>query len=511
MQCLLLQTALLTSAGHYKRSLRFMTYKPMRLLFPYLFTGLLALCLAGCKPHEQAPSSVHVNTTEPDKKTITFVTHNSPTTYYVNGENQYAGIEYDLATLFINDYAPEYKIKFQVVNSISEVIPTLLKGKAQIAAANLSITPLRKKLVQFSKPYQETQQQLVFNDEIDKKPKSLSEISDRKIAVPENTSFAERLAELQEKDPTIRWQAIRKVSSESLLEEVASGILDFTVADSHLVAVMQNYYPNLNVAMPIGDEEKIAWALPKNADPQLVKKVNDFFDDIHKNGTLRNLLDRYYGNSKRLNTSDITNFLKLTNTLLPKYINIFKQAQELTGIDWRLLAAVSYRESHWDTYNTSPTNVRGLMMLTESTADLMGVTDRLDPKQSIPAGAKYIAKLKDTIPEDIPEPDRTYMALAAYNIGYAHVEDARVLAQRLKLNPDSWADVKKTLVMLNNPEYYANAKYGYASGGAPVIFVESIRSYQRILERYQPSHNPDFNNFKIAEPDFTKLASGKSF
>lgn len=482
----------------------------MRLLLLGLLTGLLTCSLAGCKPPEHTPPRP-APVVEADKKTITFVTHNSPTTYYVNGESQYAGLEYDLATLFINDYAPEYKIKFQVVNSISEVIPTLLKGKAQIAAANLTITPLRKKLIQFSKPYQETQQELIYNDEVGKKPKDLADTTDFRIAVPEGSSFAERLGELQEKEPTLRWQALKKSSSESLLEEVASGILDFTVADSHLVAVMQNYYPNLAVAMPLGEKDQIAWALPKNADPQLVKKVNEFFDDIHKNGTLRNLLDRYYGSSKRLNTVDITNFLKLTNTLLPKYVNMFKQAQELTGIDWRLLAAVSYRESHWDTYNTSPTNVRGLMMLTESTADLMGVTDRLDPKQSIPAGAKYIAKLKDTIPEDIPEPDRTYMALAAYNIGYAHVEDARVLAQRMKLNPDSWADVKKTLVMLNNPEYYANAKYGYASGGAPVIFVESIRSYQRILERYQPGHNPDFNNFKITDPDFTRLASGKSF
>jgi membrane-bound lytic murein transglycosylase F len=198
---------------------------------------------------------------------------------------------------------------------------------------------------------------------------------------------------------------------------------------------------------------------------------------------------------------DITNFLKLSNTLLPKYKHLFKQAQEVTGLDWRLLAAVSYRESHWDTFSTSPTNVRGLMMLTEGTADLMGVTDRLDPKQSIPAGAKYIVKMKETIPDRIPEPDRTYMALAAYNIGYAHLEDARVLAKRFKLNPDSWADVKKTLVMLNNPEYFSTVKYGYASGGAPVIFVESIRSYQRILERYQPSHSPDYNNFKIARAD----------
>lgn len=471
----------------------------MRLICAFL----MALVTAGCSsPDSQSlddPSKN--NAASATKKELIFVTHNGPSTYFVNGDNQVTGIEYDLATMFVKDYAPEYQIKFLLVESISDVIPTLLKGKAQIAAANLSVTPLRKQLVQFTKPYQETQQQLIYNNEVDKRPKNLAAISHKKIGVPSGTSFAERLSQIQKEQPSLRWQALKKTNSESLLDEVASGILDFTVADSHLVAVMQNYYPNLAVAIPLGNPEKIAWALPKNADPKLVKKVNMFFEQIHKDGTLRNLIDRYYGNSKRLNTLDITNFLKLSNSLLPKYKHLFKQAQDVTGLDWRLLAAVSYRESHWDTFSTSPTNVRGLMMLTESTADLMGVTDRLDPKQSIPAGAKYIVKLKETIPDDIPEPDRTYMALAAYNIGYAHLEDARVLAQRFKLNPDSWADVKKTLVMLNNPEYYTTVKYGYASGGAPVIFVESIRSYYRILERYQPGHNPDLDRFKIARVD----------
>lgn len=458
----------------------------------------LVLLLAACTPSDNANK---VAASE-NKKEIVFVTHSGPSTYFVNGDNQFAGLEYDLATMFVSEYAPGYKAKFLVVNSISEVIPALLKGKANIASANLSVTELREKLVQFSKPYQETQQQLIYNSEVDKKPKSLVEIAHKRVVVPAGTSFEERLSQLQKEQPTLRWQAIKKTNSESLLEEVASGLLDFTIADSHMVAVMQNYYPNLAVAMPLGEAEKIAWAMPKNADPQLVIKANAFIDRIQKDGTLRNLVDRYYGNSKRLSPIDITTFLKRVNTLLPRYIHLFKQAQEITGLDWRLLAAVSYRESHWDTFSTSPTNVRGLMMLTEDTADLMGVTDRLDPKQSIPAGAKYLLKLKDTIPEDIPEPDRTYMALAAYNIGYAHVEDARVLAQKLKLNPDSWADIKKTLVLLNNPQYYENAKYGYASGGAPVIFVESIRSYQRILERYQPSHNPNsFDTFKIARTD----------
>jgi len=138
------------------------------------------------------------------------------------------------------------------------------------------------------------------------------------------------------------------------------------------------------------------------------------------------------------------------------------------------------------------------MMLTEQTADRLGVTDRLDAKQSIMAGARYTVILKDIIPKRVPEPDRTWMALAAYNIGYAHLEDARVLAVRLKLNPDSWADLKKTLPLLNKAEYYTTLKYGYASGGAPVIFVESVRTYHKILEKYQPAHVPMLPNFDIA-------------
>lgn len=463
-----------------------------------LLISVLVFFTVACKPTQ---SNNEPPLIDPDKKEIVFVTHNGPSTYYLDGENQPAGFEYDLATLFVKEYAPGYQIRFVLVNSISDVIPSLLKGQAHIAAANLSVTHIREQLVLFSKPYQETQQQLVFNNELNIKPKDLAAIADKKIVVPAGTSYVERLVALQQKLPTLKWREAHQTNSEKLLEEVADGILDFTIVDSHLVSIMQNYHPNLSVGMPVGASDKIAWAMSKNTDPKLVKKVNAFIDRIHKDGTLRNLIDRYYGSSKRLNTLDITTFLARSNTILPKYIHLFKQAQELTGIEWRLLAAMSYRESHWDTFNTSPTGVRGLMMLTQSTADLMGVTDRLDPKQSIPAGAQYILKLKNTLPDRIPEPDRTYLALAAYNIGYAHVEDARVLAARQNLNPDRWADVKKTLVLLNNPEYYTTVKYGYASGGAPVIFVESVRSYQRILERYQPSHNPDINNFKIAQAE----------
>ncbi len=452
-----------------------------------------------------------------DPFTITFVTLNSPTTYYYNGDKELAGIEYDLAMLFVKSLGAAYQVKFLVVNNISQVLPALESGEADIAASDLSITAAREKVVSFAQPYQTIQQELIYNKELNARPtKNLLDLTGTSLVVPASTSFAERLKKMKTTKPGLEWEERRNVNTEQLIEEVANGDIEYTIADSHLISILQNYYPSLEVAMSLGEPEKIAWALPKysklklllNKTPlskkqptdnqvALAEKVDAFFARIKKDGTLRNVLDRYLGNTKRLDAVDIKAFLIRSRSLLPKYVPLFKQAQDITDIDWRLLAAISYQESHWDTYNTSPTNVRGLMMLTENTADLMGVTDRLDPKQSIPAGAKYIMKLKDTLPIQIAEPDRTYVALAAYNIGYAHVEDARVLAQRQHLNPNSWADIKKTLLMLNNPDYYTTVKYGYASGGAPVVFVDSIRSYQHILERYQPSQNPTTESFKI--------------
>jgi len=469
----------------------------VRILLILLVTFLLAACENPAKPQSEANQGEQ----HKDNKEIIVVTHNGPNTYYVNGENEFAGLEYDLARLFAEDLGADYSVKFLLADNITKVIPTLLKGKAHLAAADLSITRIRQHLVRFSVPYQSVQQEVVYNIEQKNKPGKLQDLIGKRIAVPAGTSYAERLKEISRNEPLLSWQELSNASTDELLEQVAKGQLDYTIADDHLVALVQNYYPNLGIGLALGEPEKIAWAFPKIGDPWLYNKANVFFARIQKDGTLRNLLDRYYGHSTRLDSTDVTTFLQRIFSLLPQYIDLFKQAQEITGLDWRLLAAISYRESHWNRFNTSPTNVRGMMMLTEDTADGLGVTDRLDARQSIVGGARYIAKLRETIPERVQEPDRTWMALAAYNIGYAHVEDARVLAQRLNLNPDCWADVKKTLPLLNRAEYYTHAKSGYANGGAPVIFVESVRTYHKILEKFQPQHRPVLPSFNLAKLD----------
>ncbi|MPS48033.1 membrane-bound lytic murein transglycosylase MltF [Methylobacillus sp.] len=460
----------------------------MRLLVIFL----LALLLMACK---EAPKPLADPRTT---KEIIVVTHNGPSTYYYSGNNQYAGLEHDLVRNFVRELGPEYSVKFLVVNNISQVIPTLLKHKAHFAAADLSITRTREHLVRFTRPYQKVQQQIVFNNELTKAPKNINELLNRQIAVPSGTSYSERLQRLKEQEPLLSWTETPHANSDELMAQVAEGELDFTVADGHLIALVQNYYPNLGATLALGKPEEIAWAFPKTGDTWLYEKANAFFTRISQDGTLNHLIDRYYGHADRLKPVDVTTFMQRSETLLPQYKRLFYEAQELTGLDWRLVAAIAYQESHWDRFNTSPTNVRGMMMLTEDTADRLGVTDRLDARQSIIAGARYVLMLKDLIPDSVHEPDRTWMALAAYNIGYAHLQDARILAKRLKLNPDRWVDVKKALPLLSKEEYFSTLKYGFARGGAPVVFVESVRTYHKILARREPRHTPIFPSFEVA-------------
>ena len=158
-----------------------------------------------------------------------------------------------------------------------------------------------------------------------------------------------------------------------------------------------------------------------------------------------------------------------------------KYAQE---IDWRLLAAISYQESHWDAQATSPTGVRGLMMLTKNTAQSLGLTDRTDAEQSISGGARYLQDMMSKVPDTVPEGERIWFALAAYNMGYAHMLDARALTVKTKGNPDSWADVKQRLPLLSQKPWYKKLTYGYARGHEAYAYVENIRKYQISLVGY---------------------------
>ncbi|MBU1691391.1 MAG: membrane-bound lytic murein transglycosylase MltF [Gammaproteobacteria bacterium] len=458
--------------------------KKVKLLTMRLFIPLiLVLGMGSCSIPETPIPPVQEN------QELVVLTRNSPTTYYEDAHGNYAGLEYDLVKLFAKELGVD--VRFVVATEFSKIIPLLTKKQVHLVAAGLTITPEREKIIRFGPAYQTVQQQIVYNT-FALKPNDIGDLIGKKIEVIAGSSYVERLKQAKKKTPKLAWHEITTTEIEELLGKVANGEVDYSVADSHFVSMTQNFFPNLGIAFNLGEPEQLAWAFPKDVDPYLFGKAQQFFDRIQKDGTLRRLLDRYYGHIDRLNRIDVATFLEKMNSTLPSYRKLFQEAQDITDIDWRLIAALGYQESHWDPLATSPTGVRGLMMLTSDTADYLGVNDRLNPKENVPAGARYLLALKEALPERIPEPDKTWIALAAYNTGMGHLEDARILAQRLKLNPDSWTDMKKALPLLSKTAYHTTLKHGYARGGEAVILVENIRNYHNILMKYEPAYSSPY-------------------
>jgi len=281
----------------------------------------------------------------------------------------------------------------------------------------------------------------------------------------------------------------RAVDELELLDGLARRRFDLVATDELHFAVAANANPDLNIAYELPGMLGYAWAFdPDNT--KLHAMAQGFIDGVTADGTLRRLDEMYFGHIRRLGARDIQAFLDHMRTRLPEFRHAFHDAQEITGIDWRLIAALAYQESKWDPLATSFTTVRGMMMLTEDTADRLGVSNRLDARQSILAGAKYMVILMDELPPEIKHPDRLWFALAAYNLGMGHLRGARSFAPGLKLDPNVWMDMKQVLPLMSRPEYYQRLKSGRARGGEAVILVDNIRNYYDVLSRLEPIWTP---------------------
>ncbi|HXU92187.1 MAG TPA: membrane-bound lytic murein transglycosylase MltF [Gallionella sp.] len=409
-----------------------------------------------------------------------------------------AEFERELATLFAEHLHSTVEL---LPSSTNKIDRALRRHRAHLAAASLR-SEINVSALHFGPTYQTVREQLICNRD-HRQPRRLANLQDMSLAVPAGSAPEAALIEAKANFPSLKWDTRRNATTDDLIREVADGTLDCTVANENRYASARNYYSNLVATMDIGTPSKLAWAFSRDVDPALFKEAQVFFSRIERDGTLSRLLERYYGHNNRLQTLDAASFVANINQVLPKYRSLFEEAATLTGSDWRLLAALAYQESQWDPLATSFTNVRGMMMLTEETADRMNVGNRLDARESIIAGAKYLALIKEQLPERIAEPDRTWMSLAAYNQGYGHLEDARILTKRMGMNPDSWADVKKWMPSLNQPGYYETLKYGYARGGEAVILVESIRSYHDMLKRLAPDETAFASgaiSYRLVEP-----------
>jgi membrane-bound lytic murein transglycosylase F len=406
-----------------------------------------------------------------------------PTTWFSGADGDAAGLDRDLGELFAAEVG--LALKIMPVANPAQLIAAISSGEAHVGAggfykpaADFATEPASSLL--YTQGYYAIEPVLVYNTE-GFRPGSWDDLSGEEVGIVAGTGL---LAKVSADHPDVRWRALEPLAAEGLIEQVSEGSLGYAVVASNEAAAARNVFLNVETAFAVGPKQDVVWVLPP-AQASLRDKANAFFDRIRKNGTLQRLIDRYFGYAQRVERIDASAFQERIRTVLPAYVALFHQAQQQSGIDWRLVAAIAYQESHWDPQATSATNVRGMMMLTEDTARRLRVVDRLDARQSIVAGARYLADLKRSLPPRITEPDRTWIALAAFNIGIGHLEDARVLAARQKLSPDSWSDLKKTLPLLAQTDLADHTKYGAARGGQAVVFVETVRAYYDVLLRLQ--------------------------
>lgn len=434
---------------------------------------LAVVVLSACSPQ---PRPDHLTVVE-ERQVLRVGTLMNPTSYYFDHERE-EGFEYDLAKRF----ADRLRVELEMVPrfDVNDLFTMLRNGDIDIIAAGLDKTPNRSALYRFGPAYDVISQKLVFKQGSRQRPRDLQQVTDGEIVVVEGSSHHDYLKSLGESIPSLQWRATRDHDAVELLRMVAAEEIDYTIADSNQLEVQRRAYPGLSVAFTVKREQAVAWALAGSQDDSLYTAVIEYFGEIRNSGRLAYIKERHFGHVKQFNYVTTSLFIDAVEEKLPQYIDLFKQ--HAGSLDWRLLAAISYQESLWNPRAVSPTGVRGMMMLTLPTAKAMNVKSRLNAEQSIRGGARYMERMLRRIPARIPQPDRTWFALAAYNIGFGHLEDARVLTEKQGGNPDRWLDVKKRLPLLRQKQYYRTTRFGFARGDEPVTYVGNIRRFYDTLK-----------------------------
>jgi len=415
------------------------------------------------------------------EKVLNVVLLNSPSTYYIGSDGP-KGFEYDL----LKSYADSRNLELNITtaNTTKEAIELSKNSNIHITSASLAKTKTRAKMFNFGPAYFEVQEQVICSRKMlwdGVFPKDVEDLAGLKIIVGDGTSYRDTITKLQEDGFDINATYTSEYSTEELIEKVASNEIDCTIADSNIYALNRRYFPNVALAFSVSNREQLAWVLTPNS-KELEADMYSWLNEYNQSGKMARLKDHYYSFVHFFNYYNTKMFYKRMKTRLPKYQKYFKEFGRKYHIPCSVLAAQSYQESHWNPKAKSFTGVRGLMMLTRSTAKVLGVKNRLDPKQSIKGGARHLNQMRKYVDKNVVGEDRMKFALAAYNIGLGHVVDAQKLAKKMGLNQYVWNDLKIALPLLSQKKYYKTLKHGYARGSEPVKYVDSIYDYRNILE-----------------------------
>jgi membrane-bound lytic murein transglycosylase F len=410
-------------------------------------------------------------------------TLNLPTCYYLGAERT-EGLEFELASA----YAARLGVRLNMYPLENEraLQAELAAGRADIAAASLTNTPAWSHAADPATVYARIPQLVVYQRN-GVRPRETLQLESARLAVRADSAQERILQHLRSTvAPELNWEQTAPSVADPV-EDVDSGEAQYAIVDAREFSFARHLYPDVEVGFALPEERPVQWMVRREA-PGLLASVDAFFRDLQSSGRLAQLMQQSSGDIRPFAYEESREFQEHVAERLPQYRAWFEKAGAETGLDWRLLAALGYQESKWDPRAQSDDGARGVMMLTADTAQSLGLKDRTDPEQSIYAGARYLSQVRDKVPERIPEPDRTWLTIAAYNVGFGHLEDARIITQSLGKDPDSWADVRLRLPLLAQERWYTHARHGYARGWEPVQFVDRIQRFLRLLE-WQPAES----------------------
>jgi len=403
----------------------------------------------------------------------------NPASYYWL-DRRPTGLDHSLLQLF----AEKRGVRLEIVPTVTaaEAVRLLEQNRVQIAAGALSADASLQERFLLSPPYEHIRQRLIYRHP-DTGPTGLNRVAMKDIDISPHPAHLETLRRARKKNHDFtKWYLHENTDSHTLIEWVNLGLIRYTLADSNELAATQLFHPYVKAAFDVSGDLPVVWLFRKDAPETLTGAVAGFFSEITASRELDRLIDVHHPHVQELSYAEKLTFRELADRQLPKYSDEFRRVAKLHGLDWKLLAAISYQESHWNPRAVSPTGVRGLMMLTRDTARQHGINDRADPRDSIRGGALHFVAVRNKIADTIPEPDRTWMALAAYNSGYGHLKDAIALTQRRGGNPGLWVDIAKALELLQKPEWFRQAQHGKPRGGDTSLYVRNVRNYQRLID-----------------------------
>ncbi|HTT06752.1 MAG TPA: membrane-bound lytic murein transglycosylase MltF [Steroidobacteraceae bacterium] len=438
--------------------------------------GALTLCACSAPAPHGALAQIRA------RGTLHVVTLSAPTSYYL-GTHGPQGFDYRLVSAF----AQQLGVKLQIdpVIDAAAMRAALIQGRADLAAAQISADERWRGAGRATLAYGEATQ-LVVRARDEARVHAIADLCGARIVVRSDSPQAQWLHAVRDtSEPKLAWRELSPAEPDPL-ELLESGEADYALIDAREFDFARHLYPDVTVAFELPRSRPLQWVVRADA-PDLAAAADRFLATARASGLVASIQQRSGSQSLQFDYLEAQHFRHDIEQRLPQLQALFQQAAQLTGLDWRLIAAVGYQESKWQMQAVSNDGARGIMMLTSEAATRIGVADRDNLRDNILGGARYLAQVIRTIPQHVPEPDRTWLALAAYNVGYGHLEDARVLTQKLGKNPDSWQDVREQLPLLSEQQWYEQARRGYARGAEPARFVEQVRQYLAVLEWFDTS------------------------